>query len=120
MRKDLCSLNFFLWLRDMLTEIMKGSPLEKMDVKCLQGWKRISTTCAPIVPCGVIHAERRPLGPATVAAAEAVAQAVASAAEKKKRMRHSATPTWKWLEIATNRKLPSRLKQAKQIAAALP
>ena len=108
--------HFFLWLRDQLCDIVEGTPLEKMDIACLRGWKRLDTSRVPIVPRGVIHCERRPLGPSTMTVKESAARRAAVS----KAMRHSNTPSWKWLEAVTGRQLPSRLRRSDQIATTLP
>ena len=98
----------FLWLRDLICDMIHGTPLEG-KVEAVKGWPHVDTSVAPKVPRGLVAAEARPLG-----------QRAAPVAAGSKRSRHSSERSNEWLERIVGRTLPSTLHGRKSLTAAIP
>lgn len=100
------------WLRDELYDMVKGTDLEG-KLKELDGWTRLDTSKMPIVPRGLVHAARAPVGD--------LAQPAAQASRKRTLgLPHSQVRASEWLEAVTQRSAPARLLTKEQKALALP
>ena len=51
----------FLWLRDLLCDIVASTPGLAGKVPAADGWHRLDTSRTPTVPNGLVHSQRRPM-----------------------------------------------------------
>ena len=99
--------HFYLWVRDLIYDMVHGTPLEG-KVEAVKGWPRVDTSVEPTVPRGLVAAEARPVGQQNVPVVGGV------------KRRHSMEPSNVWLQRAVGRSLPNNLQQQDGLMAALP
>lgn len=99
--------HFYLWLRDLLCDMIHGTSLEG-KVEAVKEWPRMDTSVDPTVPRGLVAAEARPVGQQNTVVAGTV------------RTRHSGEISSMWMERVVGRSLPSTLHRREQLMAALP
>ena len=76
--------HFYLWLRDLLCDMIHGTPLEG-KVEAVKEWPGMDTSVEPVVPRGLVAAEARPVGQQNVVVAGTV------------RTRHSGEVSSMWM-----------------------
>ena len=99
--------HFYLWLRDMLCDMVHGTPLAG-KVEAVKEWPRMDTSVEPTVPRGLVAAEARPVGQQNAVGAGTV------------RTRHSGEVSSVWMTRVVGRSLPSTLHRREPLMAALP
>ena len=134
----------FLWLRDLLCDIVASTPSLKGKVPAADGWHRLDTSRSPTVPHGLVHSQRRPMmfgddcgnvggdgsggtaggggggGSAGSGGGGGSVGSGSKAAALKKLKPHGQTRSSFWVEAMTGRRMQADLSTSAALMSALP
>lgn len=134
----------FLWLRDLLCDIVASTPSLKGRVPAADDWHRLDTSRSPTVPHGLVHSQRRPMmfgddggnvggdgsggtaggggggGSAGSGGGGGSVGSGSKAAALKMLKPHGQTRSSFWVEAMTGRKMQADLSTSAALMSALP